>query len=457
MQTKLHAILAFLAISFVAQNSFGQKDTVEEDEDLLVIELSGFEVFSKGIKLINGMTGKDYEGDHPVVLGFRREFDEILIRFHKRLLKTEYHHIKARSESIQPHIERLATLAASFGWEGFKVDGPHLTREIAIFQRMIKDPFFTIDEIVVWDARELAMRGNQLPDNKYAKNIRFNEETEKWERRVLTKWNVSYPRINPRNGNREMFATHKEQGLNLDTNGGFHLIDRGLHADVPPSAFKDVRLEYPIVIDYVTNVGDEIEELKRDLVENLIFLYDPFSWVVRGNTRFRRGFRRQLQSHMEKQRINVSDRSWFNSLFAQFLDDIATIKIWGADEIYEYRILTSIPKNKNQLGVDLDLLNWQKRERRSVSYDPEKPIRAPHVSFGGPGSARFIMIDAYRRYGDKFLDALRTRILNIEDRTDPRDMILAAIEEVSGVSSEKYLTAAAKAQRAELERFVPTL
>ncbi|MBD5778831.1 hypothetical protein IEN85_04960 [Pelagicoccus sp. NFK12] len=452
MQKALRALLTALGLLVVAIPIHAQTD---DEEELLVIELSGFEVFSKSIKIVDGMTGKDYQGNHPIVLGFRREFDDILLKFHKRLVVGEYHMIKARKESIQPHIEELAALAASFGWEGFEVDGPHLTRETAIFQRMVNDPFFKIEKIIVWDARELARNGNALPNNKYAHNIRLNEETGKWERRVMTEWNVAYLRQNPNNGKVNTFHTYKEQGLNLDTNRGFHLIDRGLPADVPPNAFKEVGLDYPIVIDYAISVEEEIEKLKRDFVENLFYLYDPFSWVARGNTRFRSGFRRQLEEHIGKQRIKLSDRSWFDPLFAQFLDDIVTIKIWGADEIYEHRILSSIPKNKNQLGEDLDLLNWRKRENRSVSYDPSTKVNIPHVGFGGPGSARFIMIDAYRRYGDSFLSALRQRILNLEERADPRELILAAIEEVSGVPSDKYLPAATKAQRAELARFLP--
>ncbi|MDQ8182620.1 hypothetical protein [Pelagicoccus sp. SDUM812005] len=456
MPDKLRALLAILSLYLLASPFAAHGNgSSEEDEDMLVIELSGFEVFSKGIKLIDGMTGKDYEGDHPVVLGFRREFDDILLKFHKRLVIGEFRNIRARKESIRPHIEKLAALAASFGWEGFQVGGPHLTREVAIFERMLKDPFFKIEEIVVWDARRLAEHDNIPPKNKYAKNIRFNEETGKWERRILTKWEVSYIRNNHRTGKSSNFYTYKEQGLNLDTNRGFHLIDVGLPGDVQPRAFKEVGLEYPIVIDYAVSIEDEINELKRDLVENLIYLYDPFSWVARGNTRFRGGFRKQLQAHIRQQQIPLDDRNWFDPLFAQFLDDVVSIQIWGANEIYEHRILSSIPKNRNQLGEDLDLLNWHKREKRSVDYNPEQRIKAPATHFGSVGSTRFIMIDAYRRYGEKFLDALRTRILALEEKADPRQLVLDAIEAASGIPADKYLPAAAKAQKAELERFVP--
>lgn len=436
-----------MALALPATFAFAQ---IEDDDDLYLIELDGFEVFSNNMKIIDGATGKEYSGDHPVVLGFRREFDNTLTRYHKKLLSDEYKHLKARADTIPLAIKDLDEMTASFGMDGFEVEGPHLTREFAIFRRMVKDPFFKIKELVVWDLRALKL-SHSLPKTKYAKSIRFNEEKGEWERRVTTKWHVSYVRNTK---NRYTFHTYKEQGLNLDSNKGYHLIDVGLPADIPPHAFKEVALEYPIFFNKAGSTEKQVADLTYDFVENLIYLYDPFSWVARGNTRFRGGFKRQLQEHIKDHRLNLENREWFENTFSHFLNDVMITKYWGAEEIYDAQMLHASPKNRNLLGEDLDLLNWHKNEKRKIDYDPTIPSKVPYLGFNHPGGARYIMFDAYRRYGDKFIDALRTRILNTSTRQDAKQLVKDAIEEASGVSVEKYIPAATKAQKAELSRFL---
>lgn len=426
----------------------------EKDADLFLIELEAFEVFSKGIKLVDGISGKEYSGDHPVVLGFRREFDEVLLNFHKRLLLGELHMVKNRAASMLLQIAEINKNLARFGIETVELDEPILVREKAIINRMIKDPFFRIDEIIVWDAKMLADQGNELPKNKYAANIRFNETTGKWERRIMTQWDVSYIRLNSNNEPRT-FYTNKRQGLNLETKEGFHLIDGGLPGDIVPSAFKEVALQYPIVVDRADNIPAEIHQLKRDLVENLFYIYDPFSWKARGNTRFGRTFRTEIHKNVKRSSFKVTNRKWFDGLFSQLIADAAFIKHVGTDDLYETRILSRISQNRNQLGTDLDLLNWNKGEKRSVDYEQTKELNLPHVAFTTEHSARFIMIDAYRRYGDNLIDAIHARLQNQEFPLDPRDLVKTALEEVSGVSAEKYIPAAVKIQRRELEKFIP--
>lgn len=425
-----------------------------DDEDLDVIELAGFEFFSNSIKVIDGFTGIEYEGKHPVVLGFRREFDNLLLKFHKRLLIEEHKKLNTHTQSIKPITQELNELASSFGFRGeINVKGPILPREIAIFRRMVNDPFFKIDELVVWDVNGLRAQNNQLPDNKYAKNIRLNKETGEWERRILTKWVVSYVRLD-RNNNRKNFHTYKEQGLNLDTKKGFHLIDVGLPSDVPPHAFKEIKLQYPILVDTAINVDEQVRKLSREFIESLFYIYDPFSWVVRGNTRFRYGFPREMGELVKSQRINVSNRNWFDRVLANFLNDVVTLQHWPVDIIYAQQMAALSQKNSNQLGKDLDLLNWHKKEKRKVDYDPTVPNRIPHISFDNPARARYVLLDAYRRYGDSFVDALRNRVLAINEQSDAKQLVSDALAEVSGVPADKYIPAAIRAQKAELERFL---
>jgi hypothetical protein len=63
------------------------------------------------------------------------------------------------------------------------------------------------------------------------------------------------------------------------------------------------------------------------------------------------------------------------------------------------------------------------------------------------------MLDAYLRYGDKFVDALRERLTSLKKRGDGKELIQEVIAEVSGVPAEKYIPAAIKAQKAGLEQF----
>lgn len=438
-------VFLLLGIAFSALVAIGQQD----DDDLLLIEIEGFEVFSNSMKIIDGMTGREYTGEHPVILGFRREFDTILTKYHNKLLLDEAKRLKERAEIIKPFTEELAALASRFGIDGFAVTGPHLTRELSIFRRMAKDPFFNIEELVVWDLHHLGKDPSKLPNNKYAKNIRFNAETGEWERRVTTKWEVSW--ITPDRYRRQVYK-FKEQGLNLETQKGYH-FSAGLRPDVPSNAFQDVKLQYPIFYNTGETVETQVKQLTHNFLLNLIYIYDPYSWVLRGNTRFRGGFQRQLHEHIKKRPLPISDREWFDRVLSHFLNDIVTLRYWGPDEIYDLQMLSADPRNSHQLGVGLDLLNWQKGENREVDFDPDAPVEIPDISFHNPHRARYVLLDAYRRYGDTFLDALVDRFLALEKRGSGKELVKEAIAAVSGVSADKYIPAAIQVQKAELKRF----
>lgn len=444
------SFLIFLATVFACT----ALESSENDEDLDLIEIAGFEVFSNSLKVVDGLTGMEYKGKHPVALGFRRDFDNLLLRFHKRLLVEESKKLKKHADARKPLQKEINAMAASFGFtKTLEAEGPFLTRELAIFRRMVADPFFKIDELVIWDINGLKIRNNTLPDNKYAKNIRLNPETGEWERRILTRWVVAFPRVTNTNRSNN-FHTFKEQGFNLDTNKGFHLIDVGLPWNVPSHAFREVDLQYPILVDTAINVDEQIRELSRDFIENLLYIYDPFSWVARGNTRFQYGLPRETLAMVRSERLKIENRKWFDRVLASYFNDVATLNHWPVDVIYAKQMASSAPKNKNVLGQDLDLLNWHKKEKRKVDYDPTIPERIPHISFDNEVRARYILLDAYRRYGDRLTEALRKRVLAIENNPDAKQLVREALEEASGVPADKYIPAAIRAQRAELERYL---
>ena len=63
------------------------------------------------------------------------------------------------------------------------------------------------------------------------------------------------------------------------------------------------------------------------------------------------------------------------------------------------------------------------------------------------------MLDAYLRYGDKLIDALREKLTSLKKSEDGKELIQKVIAEVSNVPAEKYIPAAIKAQKTGLEQF----
>ena len=64
-----------------------------------------------------------------------------------------------------------------------------------------------------------------------------------------------------------------------------------------------------------------------------------------------------------------------------------------------------------------------------------------------------MLLDAYLRYGDKFVDRMREELTSSKKKIVGKDLIEDIIAKVSGVPAEKYIPAAIKAQRAGLEQF----
>ncbi len=406
------------------------------DDSGFLVELETYVKYGGNIDVIDGMTGKDYHGDNQVVKTIHSNFPLIMGGLHNKLLELEARHMAFQMTVGIRHGERLRELAKTFGIKGLYFDKENwLKKERTILTRLKAKPFFKIKEIVVWeleDLREMALRGNER-----ARNIRFNAETLSWERRALTEWKVN---IRTRNSFKRVT---KIQGLNLDTNRGFHISD-SLPGSVYPSSFEEVKISYPIIVSRREDAQVQIDRLQRLIVQNLSYLYDPFSWAAPRNTRFRKRFASRLKTRMKERSSRMSDRDWFDPLMSAFLNDVATLKTFGLKEIYSLFVVERFENTRHLMGEAMDPLNWHEGENRPAPRS--KRNRRLWLNFNNPSGARFVLLDMYLRYGDEFLENLRGKLTGLKKKTESKPLILAAIEEVSGVSAENYIKAALKAQ-----------
>lgn len=447
--------LVVLACFACASLFAAKKDVKEEEIDPGVIQMAPFVVYEGLIDVIDGFSEEDYHGGHAVVEGFRETFNQLLLGYHRKLLLNEYEFMVSRLKVGRAFVDDLNALSGTFGIKPFEVNLPNsFVRERAVTRRLIRDPFFIIDALVVWDLDQLENYKDKKLYSKYAKDIRYNDELGKWERRITTKWEVNYVKANGRN----FHYNAKFQGLNLDTNRGYHLTDGGLGPDVVSTGFKKVKLTYPIFINYTEPVEVQIQRLQQTYVRNLYEIYDPYSWIARRQARFRLGtkFRGQFREEVNRANFRMKDAGWFNSVLTAFLTDVTTIKHEGVREIYDLEMYTKLACKTNLLGVGVDLLNWNEGEDRSLPYDPTV-IRKPNVKFNNANGARFILLDAYRRYGNRVVEVLREKTLRQLDRKAPmvsgKELVKSVLEEVSGAPANAYIKAAEKAQLAELNKF----
>ena len=422
-----------------------------------IIEMAPFVVYGGIIDTVDGFTGKEYHEDNEVVLGFRETFNKLLLGYHRKLLTEEYENMRITMEVGKKFHSDLNALSGTFGISKIDTDEDRLFRnERVITSRLIKDPFFIIEALVVWDLDRLQLYKDRQINSKYARDIRYNSELDKWERRVTTEWRSSYmlPNGYPHN-------TLKQQGLNLDTNRGYHIIDNALGWQVVPSAFRQVKLTYPIFVNSHEPVNVQVQRLQATFIENLYHIYDPYSWAARRHTRFRvrLQFQNEFQEAVDRARLPVTDQDWFNKVLSGMILDILTIRHVGVGELYDYEMLTKIPARGNILGVGLDLLNWNPGEKRSVDYDPNEN-RAVQVNFNNPQGARWVLVDAYRRYGMQVIDLLRDEIHSLREqkrKVSGKQLLKSVLSRITGTDADRYIKLAEKAQKEELEKFRYTL
>ena len=447
------ALVRVLGVLDIKAQSALSNSGISEDPGFFVT-LDAYVKYGGDIDVIDGLTGRAYHSDNAVVKAIYSSFPQIMGGMHAKLLELEARYMNFYLTQGVQHERELSALAESFGITRFSMDRSRwMVREKAILQRLHNEPFFLIKELVIWEKEYL---DEDLPDNKWAKNIRYNWETQSWERRVLTDWDVNTVQVTRWNNgklNTNVQMVEKLQGLNLETNKGFHIITggRGLGRYVQPGDFKEVTVSYPIFVSRREDANEQIERLQKQIVENLSHLYDPFTWVARRSTRFRNAFSSELINYFRERKYRVKDRDWFDPVICHFLNDVVTVKRYGLREVYDIYLTQQFANSKNVLGKDLDLLNWhegEKREGERVNRD-----RKIWLNYKNTQGVRFVLLDAYLRYGDKFVDALRHELTSSKKRVIGKGIVENVIAEVSGVPAEKYISAAIKAQRAGLEQY----
>ncbi|MBT5901474.1 MAG: hypothetical protein HOH58_05130 [Opitutaceae bacterium] len=451
--TSLRRFVTLLAGFSASISSHAQETHEFMGDDALMMDAFNVSVYGGEIPIIDGISGKKYKGDHPVVIDFALSFNKLLLAYHKKLVVDEYKHMEFRIKLGERFEQEMNVISTAFDFGEFELDRSQwLKRERAIVSRLIHKPFFKISSLIAWDIDNLNEIAPAQPKSKFAADIRFNPETQQWERRVTAKWPVFF-RPNPNNAN-NTFYTDKEQGLNLDTLHGFHYIERGLPTSIIPSAFKDVKLTYPIFYSDENMDEEELRRLQETFIANLYYIYDPFSWVARRETRFRGGYRQDCQKHIEGERIYVSDRKWFNSNFSRFLSDVVTIKLQGAEEIYDHHMVGKrFGESPQILGAGYDPLNWNKKEKRKAPDKPEAIVKLNHKSSWG---LRYVLIDAYQRFGDELLDRIRVQLTaanTSRKKINGESMIKAVVSDLAGMPFDDFGKRAARAQEAKLAEF----
>jgi len=443
-----HYAALVLGLTLLVSQTIQAQDPAGDE----VVKMEPFNVTAyKGkIPIIDGFTGKDYAGNNDVVFKFAQTFNKLLLAYHKKLVLDEVKHLQFRFKLGKEFEREMGQLSASFGFGAFTLDdSTWLRRERAIISRLIREPFFKIRALVVWDRDRLQEMAPNKPNSKYAGDIRYRPETGTWERRITARWDVFFFTNENRPG--RSFETEKTQGLNLDTQKGFHFIERGLPVQIPPHAFKEVKLTYPIF--YSNNqVGEkELRYLQEKFIANLYFIYDPFSWMARRDTRFRGGYIQDCHQHIEGQRIYVNDRDWFDAVLSRFLSDVVIIKLQGAKEIYSHHMLQKrLGESPRALGLGLDLLNWNKGEVRESVDKPEAEARIAPGSLGG---FRYVMIDAYQRLGEPLIEKIRSRLLKqkeLRQTVSGQALLTEIIAELSGLPYSEFARRAKFTQEAHL-------
>ncbi len=412
-------------------------------DDSFLVYLDAYVKYGGEIDVIDGMTGKEYHSDSPVVKAIHTNFPKIMGGLHNKLLLLEARFMNTQLKVGAEHSDRLSELGRSFNIRGFGIDDENwLKKEKTILARLSDKPFFKIKEIVVWEREELsdmALRGNPR-----GQHLKFNPESLDWERRVLTEW-----KVNIRNRNSYRVVT-KIQGLNLDTNEGFHISDT-LPGNVYTSAFQEVKLSYPIIVSRSEDSQAQIDRMQKLIVQNLSYIYDPFSWAAHRKTRFRARILGDFRNHLGRMSYRVKNRDWFDPVISNLLNDIVTVQTYGLDEIYDFYVVRRFYNSANLMGKATNPLNWNEGEDRKVSGVRKNK----NVSIGKKSQDgwRFALLDMYLRYGDVFVDNLREKLTTLKTKGDGEAIIRQTIEEVSGVSSDTYINAALKAQTASIVNF----
>lgn len=107
-------------------------------------------------------------------------------------------------------------------------------------------------------------------------------------------------------------------------------------------------------------------------------------------------------------------------------------------------------ESRRALGLGLDLLNWNKGEKREAIDEPEAEARIFPTSAAG---FRYVMIDAYQRFGEPLIEKIQGRLLAQRETRRPingQTMLTQVIEELSGMPYVEFAQRAKATQEALL-------
>ena len=133
---------------------------------------------------------------------------------------------------------------------------------------------------------------------------------------------------------------------------------------------------------------------------------------------------------------------------------MVTIKLQGAEEIYDRHMVGKrFGESPQILGAGYDPLNWNKKEKRKAPDKPEAIVKLNHKSSWG---LRYVLIDAYQRFGDELLDRIRVQLTaanTSRKKINGESMIKAVVSDLAGMPFDDFGKRAARAQEAKLAEF----
>jgi hypothetical protein len=163
-RTLAFALTFVMAARLSAQESARESASDPPGEEVVKMEAFNVTAYNGKIPIIDGFTGKDYRGDNDVVFNFAQSFNKLLIGYHKKLVTDEIKHLQFRIKLGKEFEREMGQLSGEFGFSKFALDDTQwLRRERAIITRLMREPFFQIKALVVWDLERLNQMRQRSP------------------------------------------------------------------------------------------------------------------------------------------------------------------------------------------------------------------------------------------------------------------------------------------------------
>jgi hypothetical protein len=139
-------------------------------EDAVRVEAFNVTAYHGQIPLIDGFTGKDFEGENRVVLKFAQSVNQLLLGYHRKRVLDEVNHLQFRIKLGQDFEREMGRLNTAFGFSPFALDpSTWLRPERAIISHLVQQPFFKIKALVARNLDRLAQIAPHQPVSPYAR------------------------------------------------------------------------------------------------------------------------------------------------------------------------------------------------------------------------------------------------------------------------------------------------